>query len=67
MENIRDRIQDRVRDGLRNKLPSIGMAYRAFNEVQIEIETKVGWLLFNNEMTRINKRYYEEYTKRDIR
>ena len=59
MENIRERIIDGVRE-IKDKIPPVGNAYRAFNEVQIEIETKVGWLLFNNNMTRIQKRYYEE-------
>ena len=65
MENIRERIIDGITK-IKDKMPPVGNAYRAFNEVQIEIETKVGWLLFGNDMTRIQKRYYEEYTKRDI-
>lgn len=59
MENIRKRIIDGIRE-IKDKIPPVGNGYRAFNEVQIEIETKVGWLLFNNEMTRVEKRYYEE-------
>jgi len=59
MENIRERIIDGVRE-IKDKIPPVGGAYRAFNEVQIEIETKVGWLLFSNDMKRVEKRYYEE-------
>ena len=59
MENIRKRIIDGVRE-IKDKIPAVGKAYKAFNEVQIEIESKVGWLLFSNDMTRIQKRYYEE-------
>jgi len=65
MKNARNRIQNAIRNKCRVQLPAVGKAYKAFNEVQIEIETKVGWLLFSNDMKRVEKRYYEE-TQDDI-